>query len=280
MSQSAALQAARTLVLASTRITVLTGAGISTAAGIPDFRGPQGVWTLDPAAERMSSLSHYLADEQVRRLAWQRRASSAALAATPTAAHWALVDLEASGRLIGLITQNTDGLHLAAGHDPALVHEMHGNIRRWRCESCGEQGPLVEMAQRVLAGDSDPRCPTCGGITRATVILFGELLDTVVLQSALDAVEGCDLLLAIGSTLVVQPVATFVGHAVKRRARLIIVNAAATPFDDDADVLLPGDIQEILPVLLTPPPDPDGKARCPTSPPSPVAVDGDTSVDH
>lgn len=238
------------LVAEARRIAVLTGAGISTAAGIPDFRGPQGVWTRNPGAERTSTLASYLADDRVRAQAWWGRAHSPALQARPTEAHLALLGLERGGRLAGIITQNTDGLHLAAGHRGWLVHEVHGSARRWRCQDCAAGGPISELTLRVLAGEADPRCPHCGGITRAATILFGEGLDPQVLGASLRTVQTSDLLLVVGSSLLVQPVAGLVPHAHALGVPIIIVNAEPTPFDELAAAVLTGDIQVELPALL------------------------------
>lgn len=244
------LEHARALVAGSSRIVALTGAGISTASGIPDFRGPQGRWTTDPDAERVSTLSWYLGDEGVRRKAWRYRAESPNRDAQPNAGHVALVTLERQGVLRAIVTQNTDGLHLAAGSSPALVHEVHGNVRTWRCEDCRATGPINEMLDRVLAGDDDPRCPRCGGITRATVILFEEMLDADVLDAAVAACADADLVLAIGTSLQVHPVAGLVSYAVGHGARIVIVNAEPTPYDELADVVLREPIADVLPRLV------------------------------
>lgn len=234
----------------ASRIVVLSGAGLSTAAGIPDFRGPEGLWTRDPYAELVSTLSWYLRDDDVRKAAWRRRADPAMWAAEPTRAHRAIVELERQGRLRAIVTQNTDGLHQLAGNDPGLVHEVHGSARTWRCEMCGKTGPMREMVERVQGGDEDPRCPDCGGITRATVILFEEVLDTDVLQAALDAVEDCDAIVAVGTTLGVYPVAALFPLALERGAFGVIVNASETPFDEDADQVVRGQLDDVLPGLL------------------------------
>lgn len=231
-------------------IVILSGAGLSTAAGIPDFRGPEGLWTRDPYAELVSTLSWYLRDDDVRKAAWRRRADPAMWAAEPTVAHRALVELERQGRLRAIITQNTDGLHQVAGNDPSLVHEVHGSARTWRCEMCGTTGPMTEMVDRVHAGEEDPRCPECGGITRATVILFEEVLDADVLEASLAAVEECDAIIAVGTTLGVYPVAGLFPLALERGAYGVIVNASPTPFDDDAHEVVRGRLDDVLPGLL------------------------------
>ena len=238
------------LIARSHSILALTGAGLSTASGIPDFRGPQGRWTQDPDAEKVSVLSYYLGDEDIRRKAWRIRATSPALTAQPNPAHRALVDLERAGRLAGIVTQNTDGLHLVAGSDPAIVHEIHGNARQWRCEDCGETGPLSDMVERINAGDDDPRCPACDGITRATVILFEEMLDPAVLDASVKLAETADLVLAIGTSLTVHPVAGLVPYAFGHSAKVVIVNAQETPYDYLADAILRDPIEEVVPRLV------------------------------
>lgn len=245
-----AFQTARELLVNSRHILALTGAGLSTASGIPDFRGPQGRWTQDPDAEKISTLSWYLNDADVREKAWQARVHSPARTARPNAGHLALVDVENSGRLSGIVTQNTDGLHLLAGSTPRLVHEVHGNARAWRCEDCGATGPMTSMLAKVEAGDPDPRCPGCGGITRATVILFEEPLDRDVLDAAVELAEEADLVLAIGSSLSVHPVAGLVPYAVGHSAKLVILNAEETPYDYLATAILREPIQVVLPALV------------------------------
>lgn len=235
------------------RIVILSGAGLSTAAGIPDFRGPEGLWTKDPYAELVSTLSWYLRDEDVRKAAWRRRATPEVWAAQPTAAHRAIVDLERQGRLRAIVTQNTDGLHQVAGSSPELVHEMHGSMRRWRCERCGKGGPMEEMLARVRAGEEDPRCPHCGGITRATVILFEEVLEPDVIEAAIAAAESCDAIIAVGTSLGVYPVAGLFPTATSHGAYGVIVNAEETAMDHLADQVIHGQLDDVLPDLLSAP---------------------------
>ncbi|MHA6513316.1 SIR2 family NAD-dependent protein deacylase [Tessaracoccus sp. Z1128] len=232
------------------RILILSGAGLSTAAGIPDFRGPEGIWTRDPYAELVSTLSWYLRDDDVRKSAWRRRAHPAMWAAQPTRSHRAIVELERAGRLRAIVTQNTDGLHQLAGSSPELVHEIHGSARTWRCEMCGRTGPMQEMLARVAAGDEDPRCPACGGITRATVVLFEEVLDPDVLAASVAAAEDCDAIVAVGTTLGVYPVAGLFPIALEQGAFGVIVNATDTAFDREADQVLRGQLDDLLPALL------------------------------
>jgi NAD-dependent deacetylase len=232
------------------RITVLTGAGISTDSGIPDFRGPQGVWTKNPGAERMATIDHYLSDPEVRRASWQNRITSPAWSAGPNSGHRALVDLERQGRLRAIITQNVDELHQAAGSDPSLVLELHGTMHWAVCWDCGERGPMDPLLDRVKAGEDDPPCLACGGILKSATISFGQMLDPAVVAASEAAVLDCDLLLAIGSSLTVYPAAGLVPLGKEAGAGLIIVNAEPTPFDALADAVVDGSISQVLPSLV------------------------------
>lgn len=242
----ALVEAARTLVQRSERVVVLTGAGISTDSGIADYRGPNGLWTKNPAAEKASNLQHYLGDPEVRKASWRNRLTSPIWDARPNAGHVALVDLDRSGRLDALVTQNVDGLHHRAGNDPARIVEIHGNAHRVMCWSCGETGPMTAALERVRAGEDDPRCRTCGGILKSTTISFGQPLVAEDLARVQQAAQRADLVLAIGSTLSVYPAAGLIPVALHHGASLVIVNAEPTAYDDHADVLLRGSISEIL----------------------------------
>src|SRR4249920_2278329 len=218
----------RRWVHASTRIVALTGAGISTESGIPDFRGPQGVWTKNPKAERLSDIRYYMSDPEVRRLAWQSRLEHPAWHAAPNAGHRALVELERRGTLLALITQNIDGLHQQAGQAPDTVIEVHGTMREVMCMACGWRGPMGLALDRVRAGEQDPPCERCGGILKSATISFGQSLDPAVIDRAMRAAEGADLLLAIGTSLQVYPVAGAVPIAKAAGAWVVIVNAEPT----------------------------------------------------
>jgi NAD-dependent deacetylase len=232
------------------RILVLTGAGISTDSGIPDFRGPQGVWTRDPAAERRAHLDHYLSDPEVRRQAWRSRLDHPTWTAEPNAAHRALVELERGGRLDTIVTQNIDGLHQAAGTDPGRVVEIHGTMHEVVCLSCDERAPMARALDRVRAGEGDPPCRTCGGILKSATISFGQNLVPADLRRADAAARRCDLLLAVGSTLAVYPAAGVVPLARSAGARVVIVNGGETALDHLADAVLRGPIGTILPALV------------------------------
>ena len=244
------LHEARGWLAAARRVVVLTGAGISTDSGIPDFRGPEGLWTKDPAAEKSSHISVYVADPAVRARAWATRADSPAWRAAPNAGHLALVDLECSGRLHTLITQNIDGLHQMAGSSPERVVEVHGTMREVVCLECGDRAPMQAALDRVAAGEGDPPCRRCGGILKSATISFGQALVPADLDRAAAAARACDLLLAVGSTLAVYPIADVVPLAVSRGARVVIVNGSPTAMDDLAHALVVGSISDLLPALV------------------------------
>jgi len=244
------IERVRGWVESADRIAVLTGAGISTDSGIPDFRGPQGLWTRNPEAEKLATLSHYLADPEVRARSWQWRLETEANRREPNAGHHALVALERIGRLDTLVTQNVDGLHQAAGSSPARVVEIHGTLREVECLDCGERAPAERALARVRAGEADPACRSCGGLLKTATISFGQGLVAEDLQRAERAARECDLLLAIGTTLGVYPIAGMVPVAKNAGARIVIVNGGATEMDALADALLRGSISAILPRLV------------------------------
>jgi NAD-dependent deacetylase len=231
-------------------VVVLTGAGISTDSGIPDFRGPQGVWTKDPKAERTSHLSYYVSDPAVRRLAWQHRLRSPAWTAQPNAGHLALVELQRRATLHTLLTQNIDELHQRAGIDADKVVELHGTMRRYVCLDCGAGGPMEEALARVRAGDDDPACLHCSGILKSATISFGQSLVPEDIARAERAAAEADLLLAVGSTLSVHPAAGLVPLAKAAGARIVIVNGEPTAYDHIGDAVVRGPISELLPTLL------------------------------
>jgi NAD-dependent deacetylase len=232
------------------RVVVLTGAGVSTESGIPDFRGPQGVWTRNPKAERLSNIEHYVSDREVRVLAWQGRLNHPAWSAEPNAAHRAIAGLEQRGRLHLLVTQNIDGLHARAGSSPERTVEIHGTLREYACLSCGDRGPMGDALDRVRAGEEDPHCLACGGLLKSATISFGQALVAEDLQRAERAASSCDLFLAAGTSLAVYPVALLPEIALRARARLVIVNQEPTPYDPHADAVLRGSVGEVLPALV------------------------------
>jgi len=238
---------------AARRICVLTGAGISTDSGIPDYRGPNGVWTRDPDAEKLVTLSYYVANPDIRRRAWVMRRDMGHLDVRPNAGHRAVADLEAQGRMLALVTQNVDGLHQAAGSTPERVLEVHGTVHEVECLSCHDRTTMRSALDRVDAGEPDPACLVCGGILKSATVSFGQELDERVLAAAAEAAADCDVFLAVGTSLQVWPVAGLTEIAVAHGARLVIVNAEPTPFDELADLVVREPIGTALPRLVATP---------------------------
>ena len=250
MSRVGDFDTGRALVAAGRRIVALTGAGISTDSGIPDFRGPQGVWTKNPAAQRTSDIRHYVADPEVRKLAWRNRMASPAWSARPNPGHLALVELERQRRLHTLVTQNIDGLHQLAGNDADRVVELHGTMRQIACLACGERSPAEAVHERLRSGDDDPHCRTCSGILKSATVSFGQQLVAADLERAWQAAAACDLLLAVGSSLTVSPANALVDVAAAAGAPVAIVNAEPTPYDGLAAAVVRRPISEALPALV------------------------------
>lgn len=244
------IETVRGWIASARSVAVLTGAGISTDSGIPDFRGPKGLWTKDPQAEKMATLQVYMTDPEVRKRSWRWRLETEQNKREPNAGHRALVDLERAGHLDTLVTQNVDGLHQAAGSDPAKVVEIHGTLQAVECLDCGERAPMRRALDRVEAGEEDPPCRSCGGMLKSATISFGQGLVAEDLARAQQAAERCDLILAIGTTLAVYPIAAMVPIAKESGARVVIVNGEATEMDGIADAVLRGSISEILPRLV------------------------------
>jgi NAD-dependent deacetylase len=249
-TRRASLDVARAWVRVAKRIVALTGAGISTDSGIPDFRGPQGVWTRDPLAEKLSDIRYYMSSPEVRKASWQSRLTHPAWRARPNAGHLALAALEKHGRLHALITQNIDGLHQMAGNSAGKVIEVHGTLRDVMCMACGATAPMQQALDRVRAGEADPSCRECGGILKSATISFGQPLAPGVVDRAFAFAGEADLFLAIGTSLQVYPIASAVRIAARAGVRIVIVNAEETPFDDVADALIRHPIGVALPQLL------------------------------
>ena len=245
-----AIETVREWIREAGSVAALTGAGISTDSGIPDFRGPKGLWTKNPSAEKMATLDAYVSDPDVRKRSWKWRLETQQNKREPNDGHRALVDLERAGHLDTLVTQNVDGLHQSAGSDPARVVEIHGTIQEVQCLDCEERAPMERALARVIAGEEDPSCRSCGGMLKSATISFGQGLISRDLARAQEAAEGCDLILAIGTTLAVYPIAAMVPIAKEAGARVVILNGEPTEMDGVADAVLHGSISEILPQLV------------------------------
>ncbi|WP_030742718.1 NAD-dependent deacylase [Streptomyces sp. NRRL S-31] len=236
--------------MAKPLVALFSGAGISTDSGIPDYRGPNGLWRRDPEAEKLVTYEYYMADPKIRRRSWRMRYETQALGAEPNAAHRAVAELERSGVPVRVITQNVDGLHQRAGVPARKVLELHGSARSVVCTGCGARGPMEEALARVAAGEEDPACRTCGGVLKPATVMFGQPLDPVVLGDALAVSKACTVFVAVGSSLQVHPAAGLVGVAADHGARLVIVNAEPTPYDERAHEIVREPIGTALPALL------------------------------
>lgn len=231
-------------------VAILSGAGISTDSGIPDYRGPQGLWRKDPDAEKLVTYDYYMTDPDIRRRSWRMRRENPARQARPNAAHEAVASLETSGVPVRVITQNVDGLHQLAGVPERKVLELHGSSRDVVCTQCAAGMTMDAALERVAAGETDPACEACGGILKSATVMFGQALDPEVLGEAVSVAKACDVLVAVGTSLQVQPAASLAGLAAEHGARLVVVNAEPTPYDEVADEVVREPIGEALPRVL------------------------------
>lgn len=238
------------MVVGASRIVVFTGAGISTDSGIPDFRGPQGLWTKNPLAEKTSHIDYYLGDPEVRKEAWRGRVRNWGRQLEPNGGHRAVADLHGMGKLSAVVTQNVDGLHQRAGVPDHLVWELHGTVTSAHCWTCKDRRPMGEFIERVKAGEEDPRCEVCGGVVKSDTILFGESLVPAVINGAFAAAGACDLMLAVGSTLGVSPANQAVVRARAAGATVVIVNGEPTEMDHLAHEVLCGSITPALSAIV------------------------------
>ncbi|MFF6779674.1 Sir2 family NAD-dependent protein deacetylase [Streptomyces sp. NPDC012510] len=231
-------------------VAILSGAGISTDSGIPDYRGPNGLWRRDPEAEKLVTYEYYMGDPEIRRRSWQMRRQNRTLRAEPNVAHRAVAELERSGVPVRVITQNVDGLHQLAGMPARKVLELHGTAREFVCTECSARGSMADALARVEAGEDDPPCLECGGVLKSATVMFGERLDPVVLGEAVAITKACQIFVAVGTSLKVQPAAGLAGVAADHGARLVIVNAEPTPYDEIADEVIREPIGTAFPTVL------------------------------
>lgn len=239
------IEKAADLVYRSQRLVVFTGAGVSTESGIPDFRGPGGIWSrFDPDE---FTYQKFVASPANRKRHWAIARNMFMKEYEPNPAHYALAELDRLGKLDCIITQNVDNLHQKSGIRPEKVFELHGNTRWVKCLSCGSRYPAGEISQRLDNGEEDPPCSTCKGILKPDGVFFGEALPREVLQESVRRSQSCDLFMVVGSTLVVYPAAYMPIYAVESGASLIIVNMTETPMDSNAHIALRGKAGEILP---------------------------------
>jgi NAD-dependent deacetylase len=225
------------MIAASKRMVVFTGAGISTESGIPDFRGPDGLWTkVDPED---FTIDRFLHSAETRKKVWYLFVEGGSLLdAMPNRAHLAIAELEKMNKLSSIITQNIDNLHQKAGNSPAKVHELHGNMQWLVCLNCDERYPVDDMRRKYPSPDYFPVCEKCSGILKPGVVFFGEMLPPSALRMAERESEKCDLLMVIGSSLVVYPAAYMPLYARQSGAKIVIINMGQTGQDDIADIFI------------------------------------------
>jgi NAD-dependent deacetylase len=226
-------------------VAVLSGAGISTGSGIPDHRGPHGVWTRDPAAAAEITLDSYLEDPDFRIRFWRTYVEHPAWQAQPNTAHEALARLDEAGVTVRVLTQKIDGLHQRAGLSARKVLELHGTMWTTTCTRCRSRLPTAAVRARVTAGEHDPHCTGCGGVLKLDTVLFGENLNHDVVGRAVAIVSATPLLLAVGSSLLVEPAAQLCRVAVERGARLVVINRDPTRYDDLATEVIRADITAV-----------------------------------
>lgn len=234
------------LVRAAQRGVAFTGAGISTESGIPDFRGPQGVWNTETPVY----YQEFMADRDARVRAWERgaRMFRRCADARPNDGHLVIAELERRGHITTVITQNIDGIHHDAGSSSVI--ELHGTNRRSACQHCGKDWPTSAIVERVERGDASPECDACGGPIKTSTVSFGQGMPENEMRLAMEAALHADLFVSIGSSLVVEPAASFPRFAKQAGATLVIVNSQATPLDDVADLVIRMPIGDTMRALL------------------------------
>jgi NAD-dependent deacetylase len=237
------------LINGAKRIVVFTGAGVSTESGIPDFRSPGGIWSrFDPEE---FTIYRFLASSETRLKQWKLLIESGLIVdAKPNRAHLAVAELEKLGKLDCVITQNIDNLHQKAGNSPEKVLELHGTMNFAKCLGCFQRYSMEDLLGRLKLEDEAPLCPDCFGILKPDVIFFGEQLPAKALQQSIDHSRQCDLLIVVGSSLVVYPAAYMPVYAKESGAAVVIVNLTATDFDHQADVVVHGKAGEVMPLIL------------------------------
>lgn len=225
-------------------VAILTGAGISTESGIPDFRSPGGIWSRF----RIIEYSEFMTSEAARLEDWRRRfhMENQLGAVKPNRGHKAIAGMVASGKCPAVITQNIDGLHQESGVPADRVVEIHGNARHALCIGCGLRHEIAECRQMLEATGKPPACRRCGGIVKSAVVMFGEMMPEQAFARAVKLAEACDLFIAIGTSLMVHPAASLPVYAIRSGARFAILNRDPTDLDGLADLVLNGEIGEVM----------------------------------
>jgi len=237
---------------AADQILVFSGAGLSTESGIPDFRGPNGLWTkVDPAD---FTIDRYVASRDLRVQGWRMHVRGelwgARSSVEPNSGHMAILRLHEQGRLAGVVTQNVDGLHNKSGLEDAMVAELHGNVRNSHCMTCGMSWPTEAVLGWVEGGDEDPTCPECDGMVKTNTIMFGEMLPEDEVRQASIFLAVADAVIVVGSTVSVWPAADIVMRAAAQAKPIVVINQGKTDVDHLAAVKIDAGIGEVLPDLV------------------------------
>jgi NAD-dependent deacetylase len=238
------------LVATSARIIIFTGAGVSTESGIPDFRGPDGIWSkYDPED---FTIDRFLSDSKVRKLHWELLAGGGLTMtrAQPNPAHYAIAELEKMGKLYGVVTQNVDGLHQKAGVSDNMVFQLHGDLSHARCLSCSTRYPMEEIIEWMKEDIDEPECGECKGMLKPDAVFFGEQLPYEVLMESESRSRSCDLCVVLGSSLVVYPAALIPRYAQQGGAKLVIINMGPTEMDRMADIRIEAKAGEVTPQII------------------------------
>lgn len=238
--------AAKDILKDAKRIAILTGAGISTDSGIPDFRGPNGLWTLNPDAEKLSTIENYKSNPEMRQRSWNMYVNGWGKY-EPNSGHFALSVLSSyHPNAVTIITQNIDGLHTAVGHQFKDVIEIHGNLNEIKCIGCNQ----IWKKKDYHKSEWNKTCVDCGGLLKPNIIYFGENLDPILWTNAIAAASSSDVFIAIGTSLQVWPAADLVTIANDWHHKIIIINGSPTEYDAYAHVVLNGSISDILTELI------------------------------
>ena len=238
------------LIKSSRKLVVFTGAGVSTESGIPDFRSPGGIWEKYDSSK--FTIDYFVYDPEIRKIHWKILTEGGmAGEAQPNYAHMAIAELHRMGKLDCVVTQNIDFLHQKAGVPDKKVFEVHGSMRQCICMKCHKVYPIDEIKKRLDSGDGDPCCSHCSGIIKPDVVMFGEMLPELVLEEAAYRASACDMMMVIGSSLVVYPAAAIPFRAAMAGARIAVINYSETSLDSRADVIIRSGAGEAMQKIMS-----------------------------
>ena len=235
-------------IIQAEKVAVFTGAGVSTESGISDFRSPDGIWSrYDPED---FTIQRFVSDKEARKRNWQLRKELVSANYQPNPAHHAIADLEQLEKLSGVITQNIDGLHHAAGNSEEKIIELHGTIKYAKCLECNDRLPMIDVLNRIDEGEEDPHCKKCGGLLKAATISFGEAMPVDEMRRAEICSRECGLFIVIGSSLLVYPAASMPIIAKQAGSKLVIINYTPTDMDSQADIVIHDKAGPVMKAIL------------------------------